>query len=109
MRCNRLASKRDSSTIATASKQCQTSKPLKNRHPNQLSSLAFPSKCCFPHNNGSGSATRPDLLLCEAMDYLWTPWRYAYVSAAGKISGCVFCDLPKEGDDEKVRIVHRGQ
>jgi len=43
------------------------------------------------------------------MDYLWTPWRYAYVTAAEKISGCVFCDLPKEGDDAKVRIVYRSQ
>ena len=43
------------------------------------------------------------------MDYLWTPWRYAYVTAAEKISGCIFCDLPKEGDDAKVHIVHRGQ
>jgi ATP adenylyltransferase len=42
------------------------------------------------------------------MDYLWTPWRYAYVSAAGKDAGCVFCELPKEADDEKARIVHRG-
>jgi ATP adenylyltransferase len=43
------------------------------------------------------------------MDYLWTPWRYAYVSGAQKISGCVFCDLPKEGDDAKVYIAYRGQ
>jgi ATP adenylyltransferase len=43
------------------------------------------------------------------MDYLWTPWRYAYVTAAKKISGCVFCDLPKEEDDAKVRIVYRSQ
>jgi len=43
------------------------------------------------------------------MDYLWTPWRYAYVTAAEKISGCVFCDLPKEGDDAKVYIAHRGK
>jgi ATP adenylyltransferase len=43
------------------------------------------------------------------MDYLWTPWRYAYVTSAGKTSGCIFCDLPKEGNDEKVHIVHRGQ
>jgi ATP adenylyltransferase len=42
------------------------------------------------------------------MDYLWTPWRYAYVTAE-KSSGCIFCDLPKAGDDEKVRIVHRGR
>ena len=43
------------------------------------------------------------------MDYLWTPWRYAYVTAGEKTSGCIFCDLPKLGDDAKARIVHRGQ
>jgi ATP adenylyltransferase len=41
------------------------------------------------------------------MDYLWTPWRYAYVTNAEKVSGCIFCDLPKSGDDAKVHIVHR--
>ena len=43
------------------------------------------------------------------MDYLWTPWRYAYVSAAEKAAGCVFCDAVKAGDDAKTRIVYRGQ
>jgi ATP adenylyltransferase len=43
------------------------------------------------------------------MDYLWTPWRYAYVTSAAKVSGCVFCDLPKEGDDTKVYIAYRGE
>ncbi|MBV8052946.1 MAG: HIT domain-containing protein [Acidobacteriaceae bacterium] len=43
------------------------------------------------------------------MDYLWTPWRYAYVTTAGKISGCIFCDLPKLGNDAEARIVHRAQ
>jgi len=43
------------------------------------------------------------------MDYLWTPWRYAYITTAGKASGCIFCDLPKEGDDAKAGIVHRGE
>ena len=42
------------------------------------------------------------------MDYLWTPWRYAYVSTAEKKTGCVFCDAVNAGDDEKVRIVYRG-
>jgi ATP adenylyltransferase len=55
------------------------------------------------------SAGGSDLLLCRAMDYLWTPWRYAYVAAGAKISGCVFCDLLREGDDEKVNIVYRGR
>ncbi len=43
------------------------------------------------------------------MDYLWTPWRYAYVSATEKTFGCVFCEAPKEKDDEKARIVYRGE
>ena len=43
------------------------------------------------------------------MDYLWTPWRYAYVTAGEKTSECIFCDLPKAGDDTKVRIVQRAR
>src|ERR1700716_4292816 len=43
------------------------------------------------------------------MDYLWTPWRYAYVSTAEKTAGCVFCDAVKAGDDAKTLIVHRGE
>jgi len=43
------------------------------------------------------------------MDYLWTPWRYAYVTAGEKISGCIFCELLKMGNDADARIVYRGQ
>jgi ATP adenylyltransferase len=43
------------------------------------------------------------------MDYLWTPWRFAYVTTASAASGCIFCDLPKLGDDAKARIVHRAK
>jgi len=49
------------------------------------------------------------LLLCPPMDYLWTPWRYAYVSTAEKATGCVFCDVVKANDDAKTFIVHRGK
>lgn len=46
------------------------------------------------------------------MDYLWTPWRYAYITSAakndGKPDGCVFCELPKLPDEE-AKIVYRGQ
>ncbi len=42
------------------------------------------------------------------MDYLWTPWRYAYVSSTEKTCDCVFCEAPKEKDDSRSRIVHRG-
>jgi len=43
------------------------------------------------------------------MDYLWTPWRFAYVTHAGKTERCIFCDAPQTQDDEKVRIVHRAK
>jgi ATP adenylyltransferase len=44
------------------------------------------------------------------MDYLWTPWRYAYVTAAAEgAKDCIFCELPRLGDDKKARIVYRGQ
>jgi len=46
------------------------------------------------------------------MDYLWTPWRYAYLQTAAETSGqrdhCIFCELPKLSD-QAARIVYRGQ
>jgi ATP adenylyltransferase len=41
------------------------------------------------------------------MDYLWTPWRYAYVADAAKNDRCVFCDAAAMGDDAKALIVRR--
>ena len=41
------------------------------------------------------------------MDYLWTPWRYAYVTGADRTTGCIFCNAPKESD-QKALIVYRG-
>jgi ATP adenylyltransferase len=43
------------------------------------------------------------------MDYLWTPWRHAYVAGLGTASSCIFCELPRAGNDAKAGIVHRGQ
>jgi len=43
------------------------------------------------------------------MDYLWTPWRYAYITTTGqKTTECVFCQLVQKSDDE-AHIVHRGE
>lgn len=42
------------------------------------------------------------------MDYLWTPWRYAYITGAKDAQGCIFCDNQKRMDDRKAWIVHRG-
>jgi len=43
------------------------------------------------------------------MDYLWTPWRYTYITGADKATGCIFCETSRENDDRKNRIVHRGK
>jgi ATP adenylyltransferase len=41
------------------------------------------------------------------MDYLWTPWRYQYVTTAGGTGECVFCAAAKAGDDREMLMVHR--
>jgi len=43
------------------------------------------------------------------MDFLFTPWRYAYISGANAPAGCLFCGLLPAKDDEKSLIVHRAQ
>ena len=46
------------------------------------------------------------------MDYLWTPWRYAYITGADQPSSageCLFCAKQRIKDDEQALIVHRGQ
>jgi len=80
-------------TIATGCEQCQT----------QISPMLQEGFSV------TVSERARHLLTCPAMDYLWTPWRYAYVSATEKTTGCVFCDAAKELDDQKARIVYRGQ
>jgi len=42
------------------------------------------------------------------MDYLVTPWRYAYITNTAA-SECIFCVQPHSDNDEKALIVHRGQ
>jgi ATP adenylyltransferase len=43
------------------------------------------------------------------MDYLWTPWRYTYVSGTENTTACVFCEAAKGKDDAKAFVVYRGQ
>src|SRR5579883_3020373 len=42
------------------------------------------------------------------MDYLWSPWRYQYITKSAPLSGCVFCLAPAANNDEDMLIVHRG-
>ncbi len=46
------------------------------------------------------------------MDRLWSPWRHAYIAAAGadmtEGAGCILCEVQKNpADDEKNFLVHR--
>jgi ATP adenylyltransferase len=56
------------------------------------------------------------------MERLWTPWRMAYIDAGKETGenvgengppeergGCIFCDLPKAGDDQGSLILGRGE
>lgn len=42
------------------------------------------------------------------MDRLWSPWRYQYITGTKKETGCVFCRLPSENQDQTNFILHRG-
>ena len=43
------------------------------------------------------------------MDYLFTPWRYAYITAANAPGDCLFCGLLQTKNDEQTLIVHRAK
>jgi len=43
------------------------------------------------------------------VDYLWSPWRYQYLTAPKKPDGCVFCRIASESDDEENLVVHRAE
>ncbi len=45
------------------------------------------------------------------MDYLWSPWRFRYVTEAAKSDGCVFCDraAANPAEDREHLVLYRGQ
>ena len=45
------------------------------------------------------------------MDYLWTPWRFHYVSEARKSTQCVFCEKAASdpANDREELILYRGR
>src|SRR5262252_4688560 len=43
------------------------------------------------------------------MDYLWSPWRYRYVTKAENSGGCIFCEKAAERKDRDNYIVYRGR
>lgn len=43
------------------------------------------------------------------MENIFAPWRMAYINAPKKQEGCIFCDFPKEEDDEERLLLYRGK
>lgn len=43
------------------------------------------------------------------MDYLWTPWRYQYISKTADPSECIFCAAAAAQEDSLRLIVHRAK
>jgi len=41
------------------------------------------------------------------VDYLWTPWRYQYITTSDKPGECVFCAAAKSSEDREMLVVHR--
>ncbi len=42
------------------------------------------------------------------MERTWAPWRLEYM-VADRVDGCIFCVFPSQNDDEKNRILLRGE
>src|SRR5206468_11554768 len=43
------------------------------------------------------------------MEFLWSPWRYDYITKAGKTpASCVFCLEPDASGDQDRLVVYRG-
>jgi ATP adenylyltransferase len=41
------------------------------------------------------------------MDYLWSPWRFQYVSGATPADVCIFCAAAAANKDDEYLVVHR--
>jgi ATP adenylyltransferase len=41
------------------------------------------------------------------MDYLWTPWRYQYVTRTGEPGECIFCAAARASGDKERLVVYR--
>jgi len=43
------------------------------------------------------------------LDYIWSPWRYTYLTAAKEGSACIFCAMAAANKDEETLIVFRSE
>src|SRR5690606_26792551 len=59
--------------------------------------------------SGTASVSGTRSLTSAGMGRLWSPWRYEYLRQAHPESGCIFCEKPASGEDERNLILHRGE
>lgn len=43
------------------------------------------------------------------MERLWAPWRMEYIEKCDEPCACIFCELPKKGNDRENLILFRGE
>ncbi len=43
------------------------------------------------------------------MDYLWSPWRYSFISKGRPAGGCVFCEIAADHDDAARFVLRRAR
>jgi ATP adenylyltransferase len=43
------------------------------------------------------------------LDYLWSPWRYRYITEAAQKPTCIFCDIASSAQDEENLVLFRGE
>jgi ATP adenylyltransferase len=43
------------------------------------------------------------------VDFLWSPWRYGYVTGQPERRGCIFCEIGATADDDAAGLIHRGR
>jgi ATP adenylyltransferase len=43
------------------------------------------------------------------LDYIWSPWRYQYLTPPVNPEGCIFCTMAAANQDDEYLIVYRGE
>jgi ATP adenylyltransferase len=104
MRKRRILAAKIAGRLFPASADFRFQLPFKKYQIPVLSSIVCPNLflALLRHRKRSGN-------LCVCMDFLFSPWRYAYVTSASKPGDCVFCAILQAHNDAQNLIIHRGQ
>jgi ATP adenylyltransferase len=63
----------------------------------------------FEGRHVSRETLRPDFQEVIGVETLFAPWRMAYIATPKDHQGCIFCDFPKENNDQERLILARGE